>query len=299
MCEKNNEGHQTNNTPDEKYENLLNLLKNLKSVVVAFSGGVDSSVVAYAAYKILGKNAVAVTIDSFVMPRKEIICAKKIAKEIGISHIVVRAKENKGDENFENFLKNPVNRCYFCKKHDIEILKHILKSLDFNLTKSSEDFVIAKKYNIEAIADGTNADDLKDTGRFGIKALREENVISPLAEVGLTKQEIREIAGKIGLTNAEKPSMACLASRIPVNESLTKERLKRIEKAENLISGILRAKRAKNLINIRVRDHKNIARLECNAECIELIIKNRNNIANALKNLNYEYVVLDLEGYSK
>jgi len=171
--------------------------------------------------------------------------------------------------------------------------------LDFNLTKSSEDFVIAKKYNIEAIADGTNADDLKDTGRFGIKALREENIISPLAEVGLTKQEIREIAGKIGLTNAEKPSMACLASRIPVNEPLTKERLKRIEKAENLISGILRAKRAKNLINIRVRDHKNIARLECNAECIELIIKNRNNIANALKNLNYEYVVLDLEGYSK
>jgi len=117
--------------------------------------------------------------------------------------------------------------------------------------------------------------------------------------VGLTKQEIREIAEKIKLTNAEKPSMACLASRIPCNEPLTKERLKRIEKAENLISRILSSKRAENLINIRVRDHKNIARIECNVECIELIIKNRNNIVNTLKNLDYEYVVLDLEGYSK
>ena len=282
MCEKNNNGHKTNNAIDEKYENLLNLIKNLKGVVVAFSGGVDSSVVAYAAHKILGKNALAVTIDSFVMQRKEIMCAKKIAKEIEISHIVVKDKENKDDQNFENFLKNPADRCYFCKKHDIEILKQI-----------------AKKYDIEAIADGTNADDLKDTGRFGIKALREEGVISPLAEVGLTKQEIRKIAGKIKLTNPEKPSMACLASRIPCNEPLTKERIKRIEKAENLINGMLSSKRAKNLINIRVRDHKNIARIECNVEGIGLIIKNRNKIVRALKNLNYEYVVLDLEGYSK
>ncbi len=282
MGKKNNNTHQINNAIDKKYENLLNLLKNLKNVVVAFSGGVDSSVVAYAAHKILGKNALAVTIDSFVMPRKEIMYAKKIAKEIGISHIIVKDKENKDTQNFENFLKNPADRCYFCKKNDIEILKQI-----------------SKKYDIEAIVDGTNTDDLKDTGRFGIKALREEGVISPLAEVGLTKQEIREIAGKIKLTNAEKPSMACLASRIPCNEPLTKERIKRIEKAENLINGILSSKRAKNLINIRVRDHKNIARLECNAEGIELIIKNRNKIVRGLKNLNYEYVVLDMEEYGK
>lgn len=267
---------------DEKYENLLNLLKNLNSVLVAFSGGVDSSVVAYAAHKILGKRALAVTIDNFVMPRKEIIYAKMTAKEIGINHIVISEeiseenKENK-DQNLENFLKNPINRCYFCKKHVIKILKNI-----------------AKEHEIEAIVDGTNADDLKDPKRYGLKALREENVISPLAEAGLTKHEIRKIAKKIGLTNAQKPSMSCLATRIMHNEPLTKKRIERVEKAENFIDDILSKTNNTGKYKIRVRDYKNTARVECNAECMELIVKNKKNkdkIISELKKLGYEDVL--------
>ncbi len=258
----------------KKFSDLLNLLKNLESVIVAFSGGVDSSVVAYAAHLCLKDRSIAVTIENFLIPKNEIRNAKKIAKEIGIKHLIVK------NEIDENILKNPFNRCYFCKKAGIKILKEI-----------------AKKYKIKAIVDGTNADDLKDRERYGIKALREEGIISPLAEVGLTKDEIREIAKEIRLPNAERPSTPCLATRIPYNELITEERIKRIEKAENFINKIIK-KTAGKFFTIRVRDSNDIARIECDEECIDVLIENRREIVNELKK-NYKYVVLDMEGYKK
>jgi len=250
-----------------RYDKLKKLLRDLESVAVAFSGGVDSSLLAYAAKDILGKDAIAVTIDSPTLPRSELRSAKKVAKEIGIKHLIV-----KHDADDENFLKNPKDRCYYCKKSDLKILKEV-----------------ARKNNVKHVVDGTNADDLKEE-RYGVRALDEEEVLSPLAEVGLSKREIRELAREIGLSNAEKPPMACLASRIPCGKRITKERLKRIEKAEDSIQKILNS----NVV-IRVRDHDRIAKIECSD--ISLIFRNRDKIIEKLKDLGFDYVTVDLEGY--
>ena len=258
-------------TVNVKYLELKGLLKNLERVLVAFSGGVDSSLVAFAAKDVLKDNAIAVTIDSFTLPRDELKNAKKVAKEIGIEHLIV--KHNVDDENF---IKNPVDRCYYCKKSDLKILKEI-----------------ARRKNIRHVVDGTNTDDLKEE-RYGILALKEEGIISPLAEVGLSNQEIRELAGKIGLSNAKKPPMACLSTRIPHGERITKERLKRIENAEEIITKILNSNGNLNAV-IRVRDHDKIARIECSD--VSLILKNRAEIIKKLKDTGFEYITLDLEGY--
>jgi len=261
------------NISNIKYCKLKKLLKNLESVLVAFSGGVDSSLVAFAARDVLKNNAVAVTIDSHTLPRSELKNAKKVAKEIGIEHLIV--KHNVCDEDF---IKNPKDRCYYCKKSDLKILKEI-----------------AKQKNIKHVVDGTNANDLKEE-RYGILALKEKGTISPLAEVNLSKKEIRKLAKEIKLSNAEKPPMACLSTRIPSGERITKERLKRIENAEEIINKILNSNGNDNLnAVVRVRDHGRIARIECSD--ISLILKNKNEITEKLKDLGFRYVTVDLNGY--
>ena len=195
---------------NHKHERVKDLIKDLDSVVIAFSGGVDSSLVAKIAKDTLD-NVIAVTIDSKIVSRNEIKHAKDMANEIGIKHQIVKL-DLLGDENF---VKNPLDRCYFCKKRIVETLNGI-----------------RNEYGFRYVVDGTNFDDLKDPGRYGLRALREGKVIrSPLAEVGIKKREVRELAKELGLSNAKRRSVSCMATRIPTNEQITLEKLRKIEQA--------------------------------------------------------------------
>jgi len=251
-----------------KYKKLCEFIKSKKKVLIAFSGGVDSSLLAAVAYRILGKNAIAVTIDSPVFPRSELEDAKKIARGIGILHIIVKHNELKN----KKFVKNPRDRCYFCKKEEVEILKKI-----------------AKKRGIKHILFGTNVDDLKDY-RPGIKALREENVLSPLADLNIKKSEVRKLAKKLKLSNSEKPAMACLSSRIPYGETITDKKLKIIENAENFIRNL-------GIDQVRVRCHRDIARIEVPKKDFKKILNNEGKITKKFLELGFKYITLDLLGY--
>lgn len=258
-------------TVHEKLKELLEWFKKKDGVIVAFSGGVDSSVVAVAASYALGNRAIAVTADSPLLPPGELEEAKKIAELKKLRHIVIKVNQL---EN-ENLVKNPPNRCYFCKKELISTLKKI-----------------AKEFNISTIVDGTNYDDL-NLHRPGYIALKEEGVESPLAELKITKKEVREIARILNLPNSDKPSMACLASRFPYGQSITLNKILRVSEAEEFI------KRKVNVTQIRVRDHGNIARIEVLPEERKFFFDERimDEIANKLKELGYTYITLDLQGY--
>jgi len=257
-----------------KYEKLRNFIaeKGKDGVVIAFSGGVDSSTLAAICHEILGEKAVAVTAVSPVYPQEEVEEAKKVAKEIGIKHILLETNELSN----ENFIRNPENRCYYCKKELLKSLKSLANQLGFR-----------------AVFEGTNYSDL-DGHRPGFKAVKEmENVYSPWAENGFTKEEIRAIARRIGLSVSDKPSLACLASRIPFGEKITLEKLNRIEKAEKIIRKITQAKQ------LRVRDHNGLARIEVGRDERQVFFNTKimDIIAKELRELGFKYVTLDLEGY--
>jgi len=257
-----------------KYEKLRNFIaeKGKDGVVIAFSGGVDSSTLAAICHEILGEKAVAVTAVSPVYPQEEVEEAKKVAKEIGIKHILLETNELSN----ENFIRNPENRCYYCKKELLKSLKSLANQLGFR-----------------AVFEGTNYSDL-DGHRPGFKAVKKmENVYSPWAENGFTKEEIRAIARRIGLSVSDKPSLACLASRIPFGEKITLEKLNRIEKAEKIIRKITQAKQ------LRVRDHNGLARIEVGRDERQVFFNTKimDIIAKELRELGFKYVTLDLEGY--
>jgi uncharacterized protein len=253
----------------EKIENLKNTLKKYTKVVVAYSGGVDSSFLLKIAVDALGnKNVLAVTAVSQIYPSDEILKSKKLPESLGVKHIFLETAVL----DDENFISNPLDRCFYCKRE-----------LFLKITKLQEEF------NFNYILDGTNKDDESDF-RPGYKAITLFNILTPLKDIGLSKSEIREYAKQIGLSNFNKPGQACLASRIPYGDRITLERLKRIETCEKYLSSL-------NFKNIRVRDYKNLVRIEVDTEDINIIIKHRLDIIKALKEAGYMYITVDLEGF--
>jgi len=252
----------------EKLEYLKRIIKEKDSVLIAFSGGVDSSLVAKIAYEALGKKALAVTLTSDTFSKRELERAKIIAKEIGITHEIVESSELGNTE----FVRNPENRCYYCKKEETIILKRI-----------------AKENRIKYIVDGVNLSDF-DEHRPGIKALDEEDIIHPLVEAKIKKSDIKAIAKFLGLSNYNMPSTTCLSSRISYGEEITTEKLKRIEEAESFIL-------SSGFRQVRVRCLKNIARIEVEKEEMEKAIIFSEEIVRRLKEIGFKYITLDLEGY--
>lgn len=245
--------------------------KNGDSAVVALSGGVDSAVVALAAKKALGKNAIAITADYKTLAEEELATARQVAKEIGIDHRIIEYDELENPE----FVKNDGMRCYHCRTE-----------LGQNLTEE------AKKAGIALIVDGTNVDDLTDY-RPGIRALRENGVRSPMVELGITKSEIREIAKNFGLSVYDKPSNACLASRIPAGNEVTYEKLQRIESAEIIVKTIFGVRQ------VRVRDHGELARVEVGKDELQKMF-DADKLAlldGKLKGLGFKFVSVDAAGY--
>lgn len=252
----------------EKLEHLKEIIKEKDSLIIAFSGGIDSSLVAKVAFDVLDEKALAVTLTSDTFSKRELENAKKIAKEIGVHHMIIKSSElgNKA------FVRNPENRCYYCKKEEAIVLKRI-----------------ANENRIKYIADGVNLSDF-DEHRPGIKALDEEDIIHPLVEAGVKKSDIKVMAKSLGLSNYDMPSTTCLASRIPYDEEITSEKLKRIEEAESFILSL-------GLRQVRVRCHKGVARIEVEKEEIERVISLRKEIVRRLKIVGFKYITLDLEGY--
>jgi len=253
----------------KKIDKVHEILKE-KKVLIAFSGGVDSSIIASLA-KDVAKRVLGVTVYSQFMTDEEIINAKNVAQELGIEwrRFDLDILEN------EKLVENPPDRCYYCKKNIMRELSNI-----------------AKEENLDLIVDGTNEEDLKDH-RPGHMALLELNIKSPLAEAGIKKNEVREIAKNRDLSVWKRPSLACLASRIPYGDEITENKLERIAKAENYV-------RYKAKIKIvRVRCYENLARIEIGKNEMKNlfsmdIIKD---IVTYLKDLGFKYVTLDLEGY--
>lgn len=254
-----------------KLDDLIDWFENKNGVLVALSGGVDSALVAYAAYKKLGSSAIAVTADYKTLSQEELDTSKQICKEIGITQITLDYDEL---EN-QNFVKNDSNRCFYCRQ---ELGVHLVN--------------LAQEKKIEFIVDGTNLDDLGDY-RPGIEALKQNGIRSPLVENNLTKIEIRKIAQSVGLSVFDKPSNSCLASRIPWGQQITSERLARIEYGEKIV------KQTAKLKQVRVRDMQGIAKIEVNKNEIPLVTSPEilDEITSKLKLIGFSEVLIDSEGY--
>jgi uncharacterized protein len=256
---------------DAKLDAARDALAARDGVVVAFSGGVDSSVVAALAHDALGNDAVACTARSETLPADELNDAKRVANEIGVRHETVTFSELDNPD----FVANDDDRCYHCRTMRLGRM-----------------YDVARELGIETVCDGTNASDPGGGHRPGLRAVDELDVFSPLLAHDITKSEVREVADRYGLSVADKPSMACLSSRIPTGLEVTEERLSRVEKAETLL-------RTWGFSQFRVRDHDGLARIEVAPDELDAAL-DKEFIRAAREHLTdagFDHVTLDLHGY--
>ena len=254
----------------DKLEQLKNIFRGMGRALIAYSGGIDSTLVTKVAYSILGDSALAVTAVSPSLLPEELEDAQIQAREIGIQHQLIYTQEMENP----NYTSNPVNRCYFCKS---ELHDYLIP--------------LARERGYPYVVDGVNADDLQDY-RPGIQAAKERGVRSPLAEVGITKAEVREIAQKLGLSCWDKPSQPCLSSRFPYGEEITVAKLQRVGRAEVYL-------RQLGYQNLRVRSLGDTARIELPPAEIKkfVLTTNLEQIVTKFQEYGFIYVTLDLEGY--
>ncbi len=256
---------------EDKTARLKEIFRSMGKVLVAYSGGVDSTLLLRVAQESLGGGQVlAVTALSPLYPDRELVAAKRAAQEMGLKHILIESNELE----IEGFSKNPSNRCYFCKKELFEEMQDI-----------------ARKEGIPYIVEGSTLDDERDH-RPGRKAIQELGIRSPLQEARFTKEDVRELSKALGLSTWDKPSFACLASRFPYGEEITPEGLKMVDEAEDFLISL-------GFKQVRVRHYQNLARIEVYPEEISRLMNGslREKIVDRLKKIGYHYVTLDLQGF--
>ena len=253
-----------------KYDKLIEYIASLKSVAVAFSSGVDSTFLLYAAKQVLGENVIAVTASSCSFPKRELNEAKAYCEQMGIRHFVVEIDELE----IEGFSHNPKNRCYLCKR---ELFERIL--------------AIAKKENINEVLEGSNLDDNSDY-RPGLIAIAELNIKSPLRSLGFTKDEIRTLSRHFNIPTWNKQSFACLSSRFPYGDLISREKLEMVDRAEQLLLDL-------GFHQVRVRIHNDLARIELEPSEFEKFMAEdiRTTVYNEFKKYGFYYVSLDVLGY--
>ena len=256
---------------EEKFIKLREIFLSMEKVVVAYSGGVDSTLLLRVAKESLREgNVVAVTALSPLYPDRELAGAKKMAQEMGVKHILIESNELE----IEGFSKNPSNRCYFCKKELFEEMQNL-----------------ARKEAISFVVEGSTLDDEKDH-RPGRRAIQELGIRSPLQEARFTKEDVRELSRTLGLPTWDKPSFACLASRFPYGEEITPEGLRMVDEAENFLFSL-------GFKQVRVRHYQSLARIEVYPEEMSRLMNGslREKVVNCLKKIGYRYVTLDLQGF--
>lgn len=253
---------------EQKYDRLCMILRSFGSAAIAFSGGVDSTFLLAAAHQVLGGRVIAVSVDSAFIPRSEIKDASVFCSAHGIRQINISADVL----NHPDICRNPANRCYFCKKMLFQAIQEI-----------------ANHEHLTVAAEGSNADDLNDY-RPGIQALKELGIQSPLCDAALTKQEIRSLSHSMHLPTWDKPSAACLASRIPYGDPITADKLHMAEQSEAYLHQL-------GFRQARVRIHGCIARIEVLPADFEHILQHRTDISEKFRSIGFQYTALDLIGY--